>query len=56
MTTKDIEDWMRANKVKRIVRMNPETGGGWCLYRENEATFWTGETIADALADAEIGE
>jgi NOL1/NOP2/fmu family ribosome biogenesis protein len=47
--TEDIEDWMRGNGVRRIVDMRK----GWAVYLNRSDTFGTGETIAQALTDAE---
>jgi hypothetical protein len=48
--TEDIEDWMRGNDVRRIVRIGDK---GWGVYLTNLEPFGTGETLAQALADAE---
>jgi hypothetical protein len=47
--TEEIESWMRANGVRRIVDMNP----GWAVYTRCTDAFGTGETIAEALAAVE---
>jgi hypothetical protein len=47
--TEDIEDWMMANGVKRIVNMSP----GWAVYLQEGEAFGTGKTILQALGYAE---
>ena len=52
MGTEDIEAWMRREGIKRIVKMNEDTGGGWCVYPDGESAFGTGATLAEAAQDA----
>jgi hypothetical protein len=46
----EIEFWMEANSVKRIVRM---AGGGWGVYLEGDEPFGTGASLLEALDAAE---
>lgn len=46
----DIQDWMIANNVKRVVRIGND---GWCVYLIGIEPLGTGASLAEALADAE---